>query len=310
MVVFTEQMWLVLATHAHTHTPSTVTPPTPTQTQHAIKNTNMLLKINDCDDFYKTWQFLILFTENINVIFRHDEVYIQVMGSAKDSIADVAFPKSYFDEYDCSGELTVGFVGSVFLNVLKTCKALNGVLKIEASETDDNINVTITDNNNVYEYTLKSLDLTSSVMEIGRKPIQSKYKVSTETLKRWKNVLYNGQVSFCPSKKSIEIKSKDENRNGVRLIEQIESEKFKKFKENPWNKLSISSANFKLFHNMLTFGKDVTMQFCIEYPQPMNVNVKIKDKVQLSVYLAPTIEDEEEEQDELEQPSKKQKTSA
>lgn len=270
----------------------------------------MHLQINDCDDFYKTWQYFILFTENINVIFRHDEVYIQVMGSAKDSIADVTLPKSYFDEYECDNEFTVGFVGAVFLNVLKNCKALNGVLKIKASETDDDINVTITDNANTYEYTLKSLDLTSSVMQIEKKKIQSKYKVSTETLKRWKNVLYNGQVSFCPSKKSIEIKSKDDNRNGVRLTEQIESEKFKKFKENPWTKFSISFANFKLFHNMLAFGKDVNMQFFLEYPQPMNVNVKIKDKVELNVYLAPTIEDEEEEADEAEQPSKKQKTTA
>ena len=64
--------------------------------------------------FTTLFQHMKLFTENVNVYFREDELFIQGMDRSHVSIFEIKLPKDWFDKYELSTETPPFFFGSAF----------------------------------------------------------------------------------------------------------------------------------------------------------------------------------------------------
>ena len=76
--------------------------------------------ISKSEYFRSLFQYINLFTEQINILFQPTQVFIQSMDSAKVSIFELAIPSTWFDSYVFSGEDTIilGLNSSILFKIL------------------------------------------------------------------------------------------------------------------------------------------------------------------------------------------------
>ena len=70
--------------------------------------------------FTTLFQHMKLFTENVNVYFREDELFIQGMDKSHVSIFEIKLPKDWFDKYELSTEIILGINTNILFKVLNT----------------------------------------------------------------------------------------------------------------------------------------------------------------------------------------------
>ena len=70
--------------------------------------------------FTTLFQHMKLFTENLNVYFHEDKVFIQGMDHAHVSIFEINLPILWFDEYKLETGITIGINTNMLFKVLNT----------------------------------------------------------------------------------------------------------------------------------------------------------------------------------------------
>ena len=73
--------------------------------------------LNKLDEFATLFQNIKSYTDNINIDFNDERMYIQTMDSSKISILEITIPKSWFCKYSCSAPLTLGINSSIFFKI-------------------------------------------------------------------------------------------------------------------------------------------------------------------------------------------------
>ena len=271
----------------------------------------MFLKITDCDNFYLTWQYISSFADQIMMTCDENGIDMKVMTPGQNGLASIAFPAIYFDEYKCENHMNIGLVSKVFVSILKSCYKKDVTLKIDAKNNDE-INVSIEESNFVCSYTLKCTNVEGPEFSIPDIDYDAVYDISTDTLKQWKDLLYDKDLSFTPMKKQIRIESYDDGddaaSNRVALTGNVVPTEFKKKK---WKKQTLISSHAKNVYSLLPFGKDIKFLFKNNGEQPIHVSVALNKDVTLhSFFAAKTEDDEEEEAEKAGDETKKRKNKS
>ena len=280
----------------------------------------MKVVIKKCDEFYNTFKYVETLASEVKVMCDEDKVWLQVHNPSCTAIAEVKFPSDYFEEYKCEAPVTVGIHMKTFLGILKnTYKKKSVTLKMQASDDVDYMLVTVTQEDDVNgnvecAYEIKLVDIVSDVMNIPDQAIHSQYKVSVNTLKKWKEFLFgNCPITFTPKEEKLTIYCEDDMRHKLKLTDELEPSKWneemacttdgEEVKRRQWKDICIGSTNTSLIFALLSFGKDVVIQFFLE-DAPVECYVKLNKGVNIRVFIAPKIKDEEDKNETpVEQPA-------
>ena len=269
----------------------------------------MFLKITKCDYFYLAWQYISTFADQIVMVCDENGLDLKVMTAGHNGLASIGFPASYFDEYNCEKKMDIGLVSKDFVSVLKSCYKKDVILKIHA-ENNDEIHVSIEDEESKYvcAYTLKCTCVEGPEFEIPEIEYDAVYDISTETLKKWRDLLYDKDLSFTPMKKQILIESYDDGddaaSNRVKLTGHVQPTEFRKKK---WKKQTLISSHAKNVYSLLPFGKNIKFLFKNNGEQPIHVSVDLNEGVILHSFFAAKTEDEDEEDKPAEVKKKRKK---
>lgn len=275
----------------------------------------MFIKIKNADEFYKTWQLLETFNDTVNVICKEDNVHIQVLSAAKTAVVEINYPATYFAEYECKKPCTIGIFSKVFLKILKNAYKKNEVVLTISSNEDGDVEIVIVQKNFEEElkctYVMKCMDIDQELMQIPAPLIHATYSIAADTLKTWKDMLYDGTISLTPKQQKIVIESKDEHNNKVSLVANVHATNFKKSARIPeekstklvkkkWKTKFINKENFKFVYAMMGVSSNINLQFFIANDTPIEVFTTLSENVQLKAFLAPaeSIEDEENKEEE------------
>lgn len=273
----------------------------------------MKVLIKNCDEFYNTFKFLETLASEVKVMCDGEKVWLQVHNPSCTAIAEVKFPANYFEEYECHTNVTVGIHTKTFLSILKnTYKKKNVTLKIEASDAKDYMLITVSQedeiNGNVEcAYQMKLVDIVSDVLSIPDQDVHSQYKVTVNTLKKWKEFLFaNCPITFMPMESGLKMFCQDEMKHKLTLNDDINPSKWneetsidedgKDVLRRKWKDICIGGANVALIFALLSFGKDVRIQFFLE-EAPLECYVKLNHGVHIRVFIAPKIRDEDDDED-------------
>ena len=84
---------------------------------------NFIMKIiinnmQKADCFAALFQHIKLMTDNINMMFEHDRLYVQSMDSARVSIFEIIIPSTWFDEYTVNESVNLGINSSILYKIL------------------------------------------------------------------------------------------------------------------------------------------------------------------------------------------------
>ena len=276
----------------------------------------MFIKIKNADEFYKTWQLLETFNDTVNVICKEDNVYIQVLSAAKTAVVEINYPSTYFAEYKCEKECTIGIFSKVFLKILKNAyKKSEVVLTISLNE-DGEVEIVIIQKTFEDElkctYLMKCMDIDQDLLQIPAPLVHATYSIAAETMKTWKDMLYDGTVSLTPKKDKIVIESKDEHDNKVSLVAnaqatnyktsaRVPEEKSTKSVKKKWKTKYINKENFKFVYAMMGVSSNINLQFFIADDTPIEVFTTLSENVQLKAFLAPAESIDEENKEEQEE---------
>ena len=275
--------------------------------------------IKNCDEFYNTFQYVLTMNTEVKIQCNGQMVWLQVSNMSCTAIAEVKFPAEYFEEYVCESEVTVGIHVKTFLSILKnTYKKKNVTLKMQASEAVDYMLITVTqklDDEKQIEcaYQMKLVNMVSAFLDIPYQPIHSLYKLSPGTLKKWKAFLFGECkfLNFTPKEDALMLESETDMKHKLKLTDEISSEKWVEEAEftlesgtetvtRAWKTISVGYANAKLIFDLLTFNKDVNVQFFIQ-TAPVKCSIKLEEGVNIEVFIAPRIGDDDDDEEEEEQ---------
>lgn len=277
----------------------------------------MKVLIKNCDEFYNTFKFLETLASEVKVMCDGEKVWLQVHNPSCTAIAEVKFPANYFEEYECHTNVTVGIHTKTFLSILKnTYKKKNVTLKIEASDVKDYMMITVSQedeiNGNVEcAYQMKLVEIVSDVLHIPDQDVHSQYKVTVNTLKKWKEFLFaNCPITFKPMESGLKMYCQDEMKHKLTLNDELNPSKWNEetvvdddgedVLRRKWKDICIGGANVNLIFALLSFGKDVRIQFFLE-EAPVECYVKLNHGVHIRVFIAPKIRDEDDDVDDISQ---------
>jgi DNA polymerase III sliding clamp (beta) subunit (PCNA family) len=139
--------------------------------------------IGKAELFAIIFQHIRVFTENINIIFKSDQMYIQFMDSAHISIIEIVLPKDWFDQYELSGDqnLTLGVNSTILFRILNSREKTQAIhIQYDKSDSDKLHIKFLSENKNEFNkyFDVQLLDLDSELLEIPEMEHSAEFTLS------------------------------------------------------------------------------------------------------------------------------------
>ena len=92
--------------------------------------------IQKAECFAALFQHIKLMTDNINIMFEHDRMYVQSMDHARVSIFEIIIPSTWFDEYTVDSQVNLGINSSILYKILNA-RDKNQVMSLEYDQDEE-----------------------------------------------------------------------------------------------------------------------------------------------------------------------------
>jgi proliferating cell nuclear antigen len=248
--------------------------------------------LKKAEQFVQIFQNLKLFTTNLNISFRKEQVYIQGMDSSHVSLFEVKLAKSWFDVYDIDEDTVIGLNVSILFKILHIRSDTQTITLIN---NEDNLDIELkSDIKTEYDkfFTLPLIDIDDE--ELGIPDVDSTLIFSMES-KKFKLLIdqfsnFGEDIEFKYADDELMVLSDNNTEGSMKIniklddMESCEVEEDANFK---------SSYNLKIISNMAQFHKlsnDVYLH--ISSDMPFQINYNLDDDNYLRFFLAPRVGDD------------------
>jgi len=146
----------------------------------------MNIVINDpqkAECFSTLFQHMKLFTENTNVMFEKDKLFIQTMDSAHVSILELSLPAKWFDKYENARQdgFVLGINTTILFKVLSTRDKTQSISLRFEEGNDDKLYVEFKSENNktVFDkfFEIPLMDIDDAIMSIPQMDHQAEFSL-------------------------------------------------------------------------------------------------------------------------------------
>ena len=246
--------------------------------------------------FATLFQHMKLFTENMNIHFNKDEVFIQAMDSSHVSILEIKLPSEWFDTYKVNNDTMIGVNTNVLFKVLNT-REKSHTLRLLLEEGDmDKLEINLlSENTNVYNrnYVIPLVDIDSEIMGIPEMEYQAELSfpstVFSTLIDQMK--MFGETLNITCSEEKVEMNA--ESIDNGKMYVNIPIDDLNSFAIEEDETLNMS---FSLLHlkNICLYGKiskEVEVNLKREYPIKLVYTLDHED-AKAMFYLAPKIDDE------------------
>lgn len=259
---------------------------------------NISLKSSDkADKFAYIFQHIKLFTEQINVMFEDERVYIQAMDSSRVSIFEIEIASNWFDTYarENEGNICLGLNASILYKILNT-RDKSQELSITYNEEDsDKLEVCFKGGSKAVfdkHFSIPLIDIDEQIMEIPQNDSHAEISLNATN---FANVvsqlkLFGDTVDISCSEEQILFCSNSPE-SGTMTVE-ISMDDLDEFAINDGADLKLSFSLTHL-HNICAYHKickDVEIKWINEFPMQITYNID-NSLVKLRFYLAPKFSD-------------------
>jgi proliferating cell nuclear antigen len=245
--------------------------------------------------FASIFQHMKLFTENINVMFEQERMFIQAMDSARVSIVEMYLPKSWFDRYEnkTNGSIRIGINTTIMFKVLSTRDKIQSInLKYEGTDSDRLAVDFSSDSKTVFNkfFEIPLMDIDEELMEIPPMEYQAEFSLSSQNfgslvsqMKLFGDTL---QIECSEDKIQLSSVSVDVGKMNVNIpIEDLTS-----FAIDEGESLNLSFSITHL-HSICAYSKvSKDVEICITNDYPIRLTYPLNENdAKFVFYLAPKI---------------------
>jgi proliferating cell nuclear antigen len=260
---------------------------------------NIALKNSDkADKFAYIFQHIKSFTEQINIMFEEERIYIQSMDSARVSIFEIEIASEWFDTYErtCAGNLCLGINASILYKILNTRdKSQELSIKYDEDESDKLAVRFANGSKSVFDkhFAIPLIDLDEQLMEIPESDSHAEIAINATN---FANIisqlkLFGDTIDISCTEEQILLCS-DSVETGKMTVE-ISMDDIDEFSINDGATLKLSFSLVQL-HNICAYhkiAKDVKIKWISDFPMQIVYSID-GGLVNLRFYLAPKIADD------------------
>jgi proliferating cell nuclear antigen len=239
-----------------------------------------------------------LFSENINICFNENQLFIQAMDSSHISIIEIKIPSSWFDKYEYkeNPNITIGVNTVILFKILSTRDKSQSIQLQYDTESGDILFIHYqSENKAVFDkhFEVPLIDIDSDLMEIPSTDYDADFSLSSahfasliSNLKLFGDTL---DVACSEEKITLFSRSLDSGKMSVDInIDDLNS-----FSINEGQDLKLSFSLNNLY-NMVQFHKiSSQVELKVSRDYPLNIIFRMGDEnATLSMYLAPKISED------------------
>lgn len=254
-----------------------------------IKNTT------NCEIFTTLFQHMKLFTENLNVYFHEDKVFIQGMDNAHVSVFEINLPKDWFDEYSLDTQTTIGINTTMLFKVLNTHDKTHSIqLKLETSDSDKLEIHLLSENTNVVNlhYAIPLIDIDSEIMSIPETEYQGEISFPSYTFSTLidQMKIFGETFNIICNEEKIQMISESVDCGKMYVDIPIDDLNSYAIEEDETLDLSFSISHLKNICLYNKIAKDIDIYLKRDFPIKLVYNLN-GTNAYANFYLAPKIDD-------------------
>lgn len=269
-----------------------------------IFNTLMNILITNpqkADVFAGIFQHIKAFTDNVNIMFEKERMYIQSMDNAHILIFEIILPKSWFDKYEFTTDdnVAIGLSTIIFYRILNAREKTQSIqLVYDPNETDKLSVHFVSDNKTEFDkhFELPLMELESELMEIPPIEYDAEFSIASSNFANIINQLkqFGDTMDVECSEEKIVLYSNGKE-TGKMFVE-INIDDLTTFSINEGENIKLSySLNY--LHNICLYNKiskNIELKLKDSYPLQAVYTLNDDENAKITFYLAPKINEEEE----------------
>lgn len=244
--------------------------------------------------FATLFQHMKSFTENLNVYFKKDHMFIQAMDHAHVSIFEINLPKSWFDVYNVENDVMIGINTNILFKVLHTREKSHS-LKLCLEENGDRLEINLLSaDSNVFDknYEIPLVDIDSEIMGIPEMEYQAELSlpsmVFSTLIEQMK--MFGETFNILCSEEKIEMNAESQDTGKMFVNVPIDDLTSYAIDEGENLNMSFSLNHLKNICLYSKISKEIEIYLKSEYPIKL-VYLLDSDDAKASFYLAPKIDD-------------------
>jgi proliferating cell nuclear antigen PCNA len=244
------------------------------------------------------FQNMKAFTENVNIMFEKDRMYLQSMDSARVSVFEYNLPNTWFDKYEHTNNsaIALGVNSTLLFKILNTRDKIQHITLGFDPENNDKLFISFTsDNKTVFDkhFELPLMDLEYDLMDIPSIECDAEFSIPSATFASLVSQLkmFGDTVDIECSEEKIEMMSLSEGLGKMSVNIDIEDLESYAINEGEVMKLSFSLT---MLNNICAYNKvakDMDIKLVKNFP--MKIIYYLGDEhSKMTFYLAPKMNDD------------------
>jgi proliferating cell nuclear antigen PCNA len=260
----------------------------------------MNVKINNpakCEVFHIIFQNMKLYSDNVNVLFKTDCLFIQTMDASHISIFELNIPSSWFDEYSVQQDITLGINTVLMFKILSTREKTQNIhIHMENRDTDI-LDMCFSSEKVIFNksFQIPLMDIDGEQLSIPEMEYEADFSLPAADFSQLVNQLklFGDNIDISCSEEEIALHTKT-SESGMMTVK-IKIDDLTSFEIEENKELNIS---FSLNHlcNIMQFNKiasDVNLSLTAGYPLKTKLVISETENAYIVMYLAPRITDDE-----------------
>ena len=245
------------------------------------------------DVFSTLFQHIKNMTENINIMFKAEGMYIQAMDNARVSIFEINIPAAWFDEYTNPSPTTIGISSILLFKILNSRDKSQSIqIKFDTEDDQDRLEISMCslgENSSIFDkhFEVPLIDMETEMMDIPAIEYQAEMSLPSAHFASIVSQLrlFGDTMDIHCSEDKIMLSSTSSDSGKMRV--DVGIDELTAFAINEGETLNLAfSLNY--IHNMCLYNKlsrDIDIKISTDYP--MKIGYQLIDGATVTFFLAP-----------------------
>ena len=258
----------------------------------------MNIKIDNpskADTFSAIFQNMKSFTDNVNIIFDNEKMFVQAIDAGHVSILELNIPSTWFDKYSPTN-MTIGVNATIFFKILSTRDKCQNI-EMKCEDGADKLEIKfVSSNKTIFDKTFEMplIDLDVDLMTVPELDYQAEFTLPSTNFYNLINQLkmFGETMDIDCSEEKIVLFSNSQDSGKMSAEISIDDLTSFSIVEGEQLKMSFSLTHLHYISQFHKLSKEVELKFKRGYPIQIVYNLGDADTT-LLFYLAPKISDDD-----------------
>jgi proliferating cell nuclear antigen PCNA len=258
-----------------------------------------ITNLQKAETFAAIFQHIKVFTENVNIMFEAERMYIQAMDTSRVSIFEITLPSAWFDKYEQTNatNVTIGVNTTILFKILNTRDKMQEITMDFSDDNTDKLFIHFTGENKEEfdkHFEVALMDIESEIMQIPDIDYQAEFAIGSTIFANIVNQLklFGDSLDIKCTEEKIELCSN--NGDQGKMSVEIKMDDLTSFEIDEGRDLQLSFS-LTFMHNICLYNKitkEIEVKISSDYPLKIVYKLPGHDDAKMFFFLAPKISED------------------